>query len=157
AALTEARRRELAPEAVFPCVLKMVRDAVFNKRDPIIIGIDVVEGQLRLNTPVCVVRTNATTQEREITVLGRVVSMEVNKKPVTCVKRGDTNAGVAIRIDQPNHDHLKTYGRHFDETDLIYSRITRASIDVLKTNFRDELTKEIVGVVAKLKRVLGVE
>ncbi|KAJ2664296.1 eukaryotic translation initiation factor 5B [Coemansia sp. RSA 1199] len=157
AALTEARRRALAPEAVFPCVLKMVSGAVFNKRDPIIIGIDVVEGQLRLNTPVCVVRTNATTQEREITVLGRVVSMEVNKKAVTCVKRGDTNAGVAIRIDQPNHDHLKTYGRHFDETDLIYSRITRASIDVLKQNFRDELTKEVVGVVAKLKRVLGVE
>ncbi|KAJ2826988.1 eukaryotic translation initiation factor 5B, partial [Coemansia erecta] len=75
-ALADARRRELAPEAVFPCVLKMVSGAVFNKRDPIIIGVDVVEGQLRINTPVCVVKPNATTQEQEITVLGRVVSME---------------------------------------------------------------------------------
>ncbi|KAJ2821148.1 eukaryotic translation initiation factor 5B [Coemansia erecta] len=83
--------------------------------------------------------------------------MEVNKKPVTIVKRGDTNAGVAIRIDQANKDNLKTYGRHFDESDLIYSRITRSSIDVLKQNFREELTKELVAAVGKLKRILGVE
>ncbi|KAJ2393117.1 eukaryotic translation initiation factor 5B [Coemansia sp. RSA 2611] len=156
AALAEARRREQAADAVFPCVLKMVSGMVFNKRDPIIIGVDVVEGQLRQGTPVCVVRPNPETQQREITVLGRVVSMEVNRKPVDKVKRGDTNAGVAIRIDQPHSAHLKTYGRHFDENDLIYSRITRESIDVLKESFRDELTKDIIVLTKKLKTVLNI-
>jgi translation initiation factor 5B len=42
-----------APRAVFPCVLRIVQ--VFNKRSPLVIGVDVIEGQLRLNTPVCVV------------------------------------------------------------------------------------------------------
>ncbi|KAJ2849683.1 eukaryotic translation initiation factor 5B [Coemansia brasiliensis] len=157
AELTAARRREQEAEAVFPCILKMVEGAVFNKRDPIIIGVDLIEGQLRLNTPVCVVRTNSETKEREVTVLGRVAGIEVNRKPVNIVKRGTANAGFTVRIDQPNSSNLKTYGRHFDETDLIYSRITRASIDVLKESFRDELNKETRATLVKIKKVLNVE
>jgi translation initiation factor IF-2 len=42
-----------APRAVFPCVLRIVQ--VFNKRSPLVIGVDVIDGQLRLNTPICVV------------------------------------------------------------------------------------------------------
>ncbi|CAG8733403.1 15400_t:CDS:2, partial [Racocetra fulgida] len=49
-------------KAVFPCVLKIVPGAIFNKRDPIILGVDVVEGVLRTGTPICVVKTDPETK-----------------------------------------------------------------------------------------------
>lgn len=56
--------------AVFPCVLKPV--AVFNKTGPIVIGVDVVDGQLKINTPIAAVKTNAATGIKEVIKMGRV-------------------------------------------------------------------------------------
>lgn len=53
--LEEQKRKDAMPTAVFPCVLRMVPDAIFNKRSPIIIGVDVLEGSLKIGTPLCVV------------------------------------------------------------------------------------------------------
>lgn len=66
----EKKKEESKLLAVFPCVLQPV--AVFNKSDPIVVGVDVIDGQLRLNTPIAAVRTNPTTKAREIIQLGRV-------------------------------------------------------------------------------------
>lgn len=69
AALTEQRKEEAKLLAIFPCVINPV--AVFNKKDPIVIGIDVIEGSLRMHTPLAAVRTNAAGQ-KEIVDIGRV-------------------------------------------------------------------------------------
>jgi translation initiation factor 5B len=53
--LEEQKQKDALPSAIFPCILKMVRDAVFNKRAPIIIGVDVVEGVLKIGTPLSVI------------------------------------------------------------------------------------------------------
>jgi len=68
--LEEQRKEDSKMLAVFPCVLKPV--AVFNKKDPIIIGVDVTEGALRMTTPICAVKKNATTGAKELVHLGRV-------------------------------------------------------------------------------------
>ncbi|PIA17062.1 hypothetical protein COEREDRAFT_80771 [Coemansia reversa NRRL 1564] len=149
--LEEQKRQELAGDAIFPCMLKMVSGAVINKRDPLIIGVDVLEGQLRQGTPLCVIKTNPETKEREVVTLGKVASMEINRKPVTIVRKADTNAGVAVRIDHLLNDRPKTYGRHFDDHDTIYSLISRASIDILKQSFRDDMSREDWQLVVKLK------
>lgn len=70
AQITEQKKEESKLLAVFPCVLKPV--AVFNKRDPIVIGVDVAEGSLRLLTPIAAVKTNPVTGVKEILNLGRV-------------------------------------------------------------------------------------
>lgn len=67
--LTEQRKEESKLDAVFPCVLKTV--AVFNKKDPIVIGVDVIEGSLRLMTPIAAIKHNAE-GKKEIIQLGRV-------------------------------------------------------------------------------------
>jgi translation initiation factor 5B len=67
--LTEQRKEESKMLAIFPCVINPV--AVFNKKDPIVIGIDVIEGSLRMHTPLAAVRTNAAGQ-KEIIDIGRV-------------------------------------------------------------------------------------
>lgn len=51
--IEDQKRAAEAPKAVFPCILNIVQ--VFNKRSPLVIGVDVAEGQLRINTPICVV------------------------------------------------------------------------------------------------------
>ena len=75
AKLLEARRKEFMEYAVFPCVLKTIQ--IINKRNPMIIGVDVVEGAVRVGTPICAVRTDPTTKQPNIMVLGKVVSWKL--------------------------------------------------------------------------------
>ncbi|KAL9578291.1 MAG: hypothetical protein Q9212_005808, partial [Teloschistes hypoglaucus] len=70
AKLVEQKKEDSKLLAVFPCVLSPV--AVFNKKDPIVVGVDVTEGNLRLLTPIAAVRTNPVTNVKEIVSLGRV-------------------------------------------------------------------------------------
>lgn len=67
--LKEQRKEESKLLAVFPCVLQPV--AVFNKTEPIVIGVDVLEGSLRMHTPLSAIKTNGA-GVREIIDLGRV-------------------------------------------------------------------------------------
>jgi len=53
----------------------MVPDAVFNRNDPIIIGVNVKAGILKVGTPLCV-------PDKENLKIGTVESMELNKKSV---------------------------------------------------------------------------
>jgi translation initiation factor 5B len=46
----------------------------------------------------------------------------------------------------------RLYGRHFDHKDELVSRMTRQSIDMLKENFRDELSKDDWRLVIELKK-----
>lgn len=48
------RKKEKEKIAVFPCILKIIPSAIFNRKDPIIIGVDVVEGVLKIGTPLMV-------------------------------------------------------------------------------------------------------
>ena len=41
-------------DAVFPCVLKIMPTCVFNKKDPIVLGVEVVDGIAKIGTPLCV-------------------------------------------------------------------------------------------------------
>ncbi|CAI2183895.1 13279_t:CDS:10 [Funneliformis geosporum] len=154
--IVEQKRKDQAPQAIFPCILKIVPGAIFNKRDPIIIGVDVVEGVLKTGTPLCVVKTDPTTNQREIISLGKVSSMEQNHKTVEIVKKGQAGGGIAIKIECAIYENPKMIGRHFVETDEIYSKISRVSIDVLKESFRDDLSKEEWHLMIKLKKILDI-
>ncbi|KAK4918640.1 eukaryotic translation initiation factor 5B, partial [Elasticomyces elasticus] len=68
--LKEQRKEESKLQAVFPCVLNPLQ--VFNKKDPIVIGLDVVDGNLRPLTPIAIVKNNPVTGVKEIISLGRV-------------------------------------------------------------------------------------
>ena len=68
--LQEQKKEESKLHAVFPCVLHPIQ--VFNKKDPIVVGVDVVEGNLRPLTPIAVVKNNSVTGVKEIIALGRV-------------------------------------------------------------------------------------
>jgi translation initiation factor 5B len=59
--------------AVWPCRLKTI--ACFCKRDPIILGVDILDGNLRVGTPLCVVKTDPATNAKEIIELGKMYDL----------------------------------------------------------------------------------
>lgn len=153
--LLEKRRAEFMGDAIFPCVLNTLQ--IINKRGPMIIGVDVIEGSLRIGTPICAVKYDPTTKERTPLLLGKVVSLEINHQAVTEVKKGQTNAGVAMRLEDPSGQQ-PIWGRHVDEKDTLYSYITRRSIDTLKDPaFRDQVPKSDWMLLRKLKPVFNIE
>lgn len=153
--LLEERRKEFMEYAVMPCVLKTIQ--IINKRNPMIIGVDVTEGAVRLGTSICAVRRDPATGTPNILVLGKVVSLEVNHKSLDIVKKGQTAAGVAMRLENPSSAQ-PTWGRHLDETDNLYSLISRKSIDTLKDPaFRDTVSRDDWVLIKKLKPVFDIK
>ncbi|KAH3681094.1 hypothetical protein WICPIJ_007954 [Wickerhamomyces pijperi] len=155
AKLLEAKRKDFMEYAIFPAVCKTLQ--IINKRNPMIIGVDVVEGSLRIGTPICAVKVNPETKQKETFVLGKVASLEINHKSVDSVKKGQTAAGVAVRLDNPSSAQ-PIWGRHVDEKDNLYSLITRKSIDTLKDQaFRDSVSRDDWLLIKNLKTVFDIK
>ncbi|KAF8509436.1 hypothetical protein BU17DRAFT_77853 [Hysterangium stoloniferum] len=154
AEIMEAKRKDAAPQAIWPCRLKVI--AAFCKRDPIILGVDILDGTLRVGTPLCVVKTDPTTSKREVVRLGKITSLEINHKSMDIVKKSQAGGGVAVKIEHAVYESAKMFGRHFDEKDELLSQITRQSIDVLKESFKADVSKEEWNLIRGLKTRLGI-
>jgi translation initiation factor 5B len=141
-----AERKEAAQALVqFPVVLKIMPQHIFNKKDPIVLGVEVVDGTLRLGTTLCI-------PQLEDLVVGTVVNIQNNHRDVTTAKKG---MSVAVKISNDSNPTLM-YGRQFDHTHSLYSKLTRASIDAAKEFFKDEFTKDDWQLVIKLKKVFNI-
>uniref|UniRef100_A0A0D9WKI4 Eukaryotic translation initiation factor 5B n=1 Tax=Leersia perrieri TaxID=77586 RepID=A0A0D9WKI4_9ORYZ len=106
--LREEKKKESAEEAVFPCVLKIMPNCVFNKKDPIVLGVDVLEGIAKVGTPLCI-------PTKEYIDIGKIASIEINHKQVDVATKGQK---VAIKIIGSNPDEQqKSFGRHFEMED----------------------------------------
>lgn len=68
-----------ATKAVFPCRLRIVPNCIFNAKDPIVLGCEVLEGQLRMGTPITVPLKDCD--------LGKVIGLEKDHKAVEIVER----------------------------------------------------------------------
>ncbi|KAI1205723.1 uncharacterized protein F4807DRAFT_273262 [Annulohypoxylon truncatum] len=146
----EKKKEESKMLAVFPCILHTV--AVFNKTGPIVVGVDVVDGNLRVNTPIAAVKSNPTTGVKEIIQLGRVTSIERDHKQIPICKKGQPS--VAIKVEMGGHQ--PTYGRQLEEKDVLYSLISRASIDTLKEFYRKEVSNDEWQLIIKLKPLFDI-
>jgi len=143
---------------VFPCILRIIgKEMVFNKRDPIICGVKVEEGLLKVNTPIVVFgKSDEKEGKQTLLELGMITKIERDKG----VELQEAIVGdeVAICISVTDEKKQKyMFGRQFDETDLLYSHITREGINALK-QFHTDLVKQkgIYFCIVNLKRVLGI-
>ncbi|XP_046978266.1 eukaryotic translation initiation factor 5B [Vanessa cardui] len=144
--LRQRKREEFKHIAVFPCKLKILPQFVFNSRDPIVAGVMVEAGILKEGTPICV-------PSQEFVDLGLVTSIEVNHKQVETARKGQE---VCIKIEPIPGESPKMFGRHFDETDMLVSKISRASIDACKDYFRDDLIKTDWQLMVELKKLFAI-
>ena len=143
--------------AVFPCVCEISSPEHVWCRggggDPILVGMNVREGNLRKGTPLCVERRgqkDPNTGLQAYLDIGRVIGMEVNRKPVDIVHVGQS---ASVKIDAVTSIQ---FGRQFDHTYSFYSHINRRSIDSLKEFFKEECKKEDWDLLVRLKRQFGV-
>lgn len=143
----ESKKTETRAQAVFPVILQIDKQYVFNKRDPFIFGCSVVGGQLRMQTPICV-------PEKDNLCIGHVSGIEKDHKPIQVARRGDT---VCVKIEQNTAQKNIAYGRHFDHTNQLFSLITRESIDTLKENFKEEMQKSDWEMVIAMKKVFQIQ
>jgi translation initiation factor 5B len=139
-------------DVIFPVVMKIVPKCVFYKKDPVIMGVEILEGILKIGTPIVVKRSNHKYGD-EMNELGTVIGIEINNKTHTIAKKGTI---VSVKIQSRINTPKLTYGRHFNEDDFYISKLTRKSIDLLKDNFREDLDKEDWELIKRLKIDLGI-
>jgi translation initiation factor 5B len=111
-------------------------------------------GILKSGTPLCFVKKATEFTPASIMMIGRVGSIEKESKPVQEAKVGDE---VCIKVEQGMSQNYIMYGRHFDHHNMLISALSRRSIDLLKENFRDDLSREDWVLVVKLKKLQGIE
>lgn len=121
------QRKDAAFEVVqFPVILKILQQNIFNKKDPIVVGVEILEGHLRLGTTLCI-------PSLDDLVVGTVENIQNNHKDVTKAQKGQS---VAIKIVNEGNPTMM-YGRQFDHTNSLYSKMSRKSIDALKEFFKE--------------------
>jgi translation initiation factor 5B len=144
--LKEKNREMYKSAAVFPCKLKILPQFIFNSRDPIVVGVSIEAGVLKEGTPLCV-------PTKEFLEIGTVTTIEVNHKSIETARKGQE---VCIKIEPHGGEAPKMYGRHFDHTDLLVSKISRYSIDMCKEHFRDDLLKTDWQLMVELKKLFQI-
>jgi len=147
AEIRDDRKKAAADAAVFPCRLKIIPSCVFCRKDPIVLGVEVMEGIARVGTPICI-------PSKDFITIGKIASMEVDHKSV---EKAGLGKNVAMKIVSTAPSEAgRMYGRHFDQTDELVSHISRHSIDLVKEFYRDELCKDDWILMVKLKKLFEI-
>lgn len=144
--LKQKKREEFKHIAVFPCKLRILPQHIFNSRGPIVVGVSVEAGVVKEGTPI-------TIPSQEFLDIGVVTGVEANHKQLTEARKG---MEVCVKIDSPPGEAPKMYGRHFDHTDLLVSKISRESIDAVKEYFREDLQKSDWQLMIELKKLFQI-
>jgi len=149
--LDEKRKEDLSAIAVFPSICKILPQCVFNTKNPIIVGVEVLEGILKVGTPLCVPTIDDNSDIGGLHV-GVVTSIKLDGKDQDTARKGSQ---VAIKIVNEQRPAM-TYGRQFDASHNLHSSLSRASINALKLHFDDELESEDWQLVEKLKETFHI-
>lgn len=64
--LKQKKREEFKDVAVFPCKLKILPEHIYNARDPIVVGVNVEAGFLKIGTPIVAYVENPTEDSKEV-------------------------------------------------------------------------------------------
>ena len=125
---------------VYPCILKLVEGCIFRNENPMIIGVEVVEGILYPETKLII---------PQVGYLGMVSSIQ---KDSTVVDYAEMGKEVAISIVDTEKNIIP--GKSFGSKEYIVSRMTRKDLDVAKEFYRKEV-KKYLPVYQKVKKILG--
>jgi len=129
--LTNNQKQEFASQIIYPCALCIYPDKIFKRKNPIIIGVKVIDGTLKIGTPLCI-------PDKHCFVIGNVKSIQHNNKPIDVAKKGQS---VAIELSD---DLNLTYGRQFDNQYTLYSHLTSNSCKLLEHYYPDDYDKPLL-------------
>jgi translation initiation factor 5B len=98
-----------------PMVLQILPQFIFRKKNPIIIGVKVKEGVLKVNTEVAI---------RKLGKIGKIISIQQNKKEII---EANKDMEVCIKIDSEME-----YDKHFDSENILLSYVTDEKISIMQ-------------------------
>ena len=138
-----------------PCKLNILKKFIINKGGngkQIILGMQVVSGKVTKNTELCAVKINKKGElKSEVVKLGKVISIQKNKKELDNAKTGDS---IAIKVDN-SEGH--TFGRQFDTDYIIISELSRSVIDNLVLYCKEEINnKEFKYLIVEIMKILNI-
>merc|ERR1719394_1291925 len=146
-AVKQEERDRVADDVVFPVFMKIYEEKIFRRKNPLILGCQVMKGTLKMGTPL--VAMNPDTGKEDV-LLGSVTGIQENGLDILDASVGQD---VAVKIDLiPNQNTtIIEYGRHFSHEMMVCSRITRRSLDVIKQHYRGDLERSDLLLLKKLK------
>lgn len=120
---------------VWPCILSVQN--IYKKRDPLIFSVKIVEGTLKMNTPVRTKKDD----------LGTIKSIKnSDDEYVDEAVEGNT---VTVKVEGEN----VMFGKHVFEESVLYSAITRESLDYMKVHCKDKIDVKCLRLFMKIKKV----
>jgi translation initiation factor 5B len=144
-------------EAIYPCILKIYKSHIYMKggANHIMLGVKVKEGRVRTGMPI-LFSTNFDEDSNNLCSdkgqsLGKILSLQKNNINVDEANEEDD---ICIRFENPS---ALLYGRHFDYRNRLISEITRNSIDILKKDYRDKMSKKDWKLIIELKEKLNIK
>ncbi|MGA1793491.1 MAG: translation initiation factor IF-2 [Thermoplasmatota archaeon] len=128
--LDDERRMEYAHPAKF----LVMRDHTFRVSKPAVVGVRILAGRLRSNQSV---------MREDGKVLGKIVSMQSDKRTLKEAKMGDE---VAMAISGP------MVGRHFNEEDVLYIDLPEHKVPELRKGDLSVEEREVLEHIIQVKR-----
>lgn len=118
-----------------PLEMKLLKQHVYMKGGSanILSGFKILQGKVNVGTEIISINPK---NPSEIHVLGKIMNMEKNHKEINEAFKNDE---VCIRLENLNH---LNFPKHFNETSWFFSNINRTRLEILKRDFKTELTKE---------------
>jgi translation initiation factor 5B len=92
--IVKERKSLFRPQAIFPCSIKILEKHIYNKKSPLIFGVNIVEGELHIGTPIIISETKL--------IIGNVTNIQLNGKEVNTGKKGTE---VCIKVE--NIDNIQ--------------------------------------------------
>ena len=115
----------MSDPVILSCVIQIIPENVLRKNNPIISGVKVLDGFLKIGTQIIVPDKKIPewkNPEKEKTLsLGKVVSIEYNHKSIDLATQG---MEVFIKIQGKDEETVVQFGRDFNHTNILYSQNT---------------------------------
>lgn len=140
----------------YPCILQILPEHIIARRKPIIIGVKVTSGLLKKGTEIQVLHKNkkSVKSESDLVSLGHVTLIK-NPKGED-INEATINTEVSIQIDDTK-ENGKLYGRDFDATTPLWSKMTYDSRNIMMKYFYEDMELPVKSAFHSLSCIYGYE
>ena len=139
-----------------PFEIKLLKQHVYMKGggSDLLIGFKVISGTINIGTEIICIKTSFNKKDKkesiEIVNLGKITKMEKNHKEIST---GIKNDEICVRTSNSNK---LVYEKDFSDKDVFYSNMTRPSVELLKRDFKTDLSKEEWLLTAKIVKLINI-
>lgn len=113
-----------------PCLLKIYSQYIFNAKNPIILGVRILDGYLKIGTPIITSISGI--------YIGNITKIKEKDSDICEVGK---NKDVSIEISTNNKNY--EYGKTFDSSENLLSLLSRKYLDFVKKNSKDKVIQHI--------------